>query len=119
MRSLLLLAFTVTPLSPAFSQITTSITCNVSTLPDEVRANGEAELVGDLVMVCTSTGPSQSVLVNIQVFLNVNLTSRIMNPLTLQTKARLIIDEPQPGVPNTANGCPYPGQVLGTPGGPA
>ena len=116
MRSLFLTTFAVTALAPAFSQVLGPVTCNINTLPPEVRANGEAELVSDLVIVCTSMGPSQSVLINIQVFLNVNLTSRIMNPMTHETEALLLIDEPHPGVPNLTNGCPYLGQVLGASG---
>lgn len=81
-----------------------------------VRAGGEAELVGDLVIKCSNSGSSQSLLVNFQLFLNVNLTSRLMNPAIQQTEALLLIDEPQPGVPNISNGFPYVGQVAGAPG---
>jgi hypothetical protein len=96
-----------------------SVTCNGSALPPEVRSTGAAELVSDLVLVCTSAGPSQSIVVNIQLFLNVNLTSRITNPVTHETEALLLIDEPHPGVANISNGFVYVGQVLGTPGIPA
>jgi hypothetical protein len=118
-RSLLALTFAAAALAPAYSQIGTT-TCNVNpTVPAIVRGDGGSELVSDVVMTCTSTGPSVSANVNIQIFLNVNLTSRIMNPVTKETEGLLLIDEPKPGVPNSSNGFPYFGQVLGTPGVPA
>ena len=81
-----------------------------------MRSNGASELVRDVVMTCSNPGPSASVNVNIQIFLNVDLTSRIMNPVTKLTEGLLLIDDPLPGVANTSNGFPYFGQVLGTPG---
>jgi hypothetical protein len=116
MRILFGLAFTVAALSPLYSQITCTVSSGV---PPMVRARGAAELVDDLVMTCTSSGPSQSVLVNIQIFLNVNLTSHITNAITHESEGLLLIDEPKPGVPNTSNGFPYFGQVPGTLGVPA
>jgi hypothetical protein len=85
-------------------------------VPPEALLEGHAELVGVLVMTCTGMGPSQSALVNIHIFLNVNVTSRITTVATSETEALLLIDEPKPGIPNTSNGFPYFGQVLGTPG---
>ena len=116
-RSPLVLMIVLATLAPAYSQV---VTCNVSPAAAPfVRADGASELVSDVVMTCTSIGPSVSVNVNIQIFLNVNLTSRIMNPITKASEGLLLIDEPQPGVANISNGFPYFGQVLGTPGVPA
>jgi hypothetical protein len=115
-RNWLVPIFAALVLPPAYSQVST-ITCTANVAaPLVVRAGGEAELVGDLVLRCSNSGPSQSLLVNIQLFLNVNLTSRIMNPAIQQTEALLLIDEPQPGVPNISNGFPYAGQVAGAAG---
>jgi hypothetical protein len=100
-------------LVPAYSQ---PFSCNVSSDPTMVRLNGESEVVGDVVLKCTGgTGLSLGV-VNITLFLNVNLTSKLN--AAGQSEALLLIDEPQPGVPNASNGCSpaYAGQVLGTPG---
>ena len=43
-----------------------------------VRAEGHTELVGDIVLVCTGGNPSQAFLANFQLFLNTNVTSRIV-----------------------------------------
>lgn len=93
------------------------VTCTLATPPPPlVPSHGESELVEDIVLTCVSAGPSQSALVNISLFLSVNLTSRITNTSTLATEALLLIDDPMPGVANTSNGFPYFGQVLGMPG---
>ena len=102
-------------LAPVYSQVTCSASASA---PPVIRGNGGADLVGDIVVVCTS-GSSVSTLVNFSYFLNTELTSRITNPITMDTEALLLIDDPQPGVPNTSNGFPYFGQVLGTAGIPA
>src|SRR5260370_5823184 len=119
-RALLALTFGAVSLAPLYSQVPGPITCNLnSPQPPIMRSNGASELVRDVVMACTNPGPSTSVIVNIQIFLNVDLTSRIMNPVTKLTEGLLLIDDPLPGVANTSNGFPYFGQVLGTPGVPA
>jgi hypothetical protein len=112
MRVSFALALTLA-LAPVYSQ---PLTCNVSSDPTMVRLNGESELAGDVVLQCTGgTGLSLGV-VNITLFLNVNLTSKLN--AAGQSEALLLIDEPQPGVPNASNQCSpaYTGQVLGTPG---
>jgi hypothetical protein len=62
------------------------------------RAEGLAELVGDEVITCTGGTPTANGTampqVNIEVFLNVNVTSRITS--TGLTEALLMIDEPAP-----------------------
>ncbi len=116
-RTLLALTFGVVSLAPLYSQVPGPITCDLnSPPPPAMRSNGASELVRDVVMTCSNPGPSASVNVNIQIFLNVDLTSRIMNPVTKLTEGLLLIDDPLPGVANTSNGFPYFGQVLGTPG---
>jgi hypothetical protein len=118
MAKLLLLAFafavllTVVPVAHS-----APVTCTLATpMPPAVPANGESELVEDVVMTCVSAAPSESVVIDIVLTLNVNLTSRITDTTTLADEALLLIDDPKPGVANTSNGFAYFGQVLGTPG---
>ncbi len=67
-------------------------------VPPIVRAEGLAELVGDLTLNCTGGTPTpagQTVpQTNIQIFLNTNVTSRILNTAGNFDEALLIIDEP-------------------------
>lgn len=83
----------------ASAQITPALSCtsNAGATP-LVRAEGIAELVGDVVLNCTGgtpTAPGAIVpQVNIQVFLNTNITSRLVSdPLS---EALILIDEPAP-----------------------
>src|SRR5260370_15457909 len=115
-RSLLVLVFTLVALAPVYSQVFPLGNCTISASVPLINVNGDAELVSDAVMTCTSTAPSVSTLVNITLTLNTDLTSRLMNPVTMDSEALLLIDEPQPGVPNSSNGFPYFGQVLGASG---
>ncbi len=115
-RSLLVLVFTLVALAPVYSQVFPLGNCTISASVPLINVNGESELVSDAVMTCTSTAPSVSTLVNITLTLNTDLTSRLMNPVTMDSEALLLIDEPQPGVPNSSNGFPYFGQVLGASG---
>jgi hypothetical protein len=114
MRGVLALAITL-GLAPAFGQIS----CDVASLPTMVRLNGASELTGDVVLTCTGGDPSIPALVNITLFLNVNATPRITNITTSETETLLLVDEPQAGLPNLSNGCPYVGQIRGTLGGAA
>jgi hypothetical protein len=115
------LAFAVSlGLAPAFAQAVTPVSCAVaSPSPTLVRLNGASELAGDVVATCTGGDPSVASLVNITLFLNVDATPRITNTSTSETETLLLIDEPQASLPNSSNGCPYVGQVLGTLGGAA
>src|ERR1700680_4184230 len=115
-RGLYLFAFVALALPAGCAHTAAPPACNMTSVPNPARANGEAELVGDLVVTCVYTGPSVSTLVNFTFFLSTPLTSRIMNSVTLETEGLLLIDDPQPGLPNVSNGFPYLGQVLGTPG---
>jgi hypothetical protein len=108
------LAILSATLPVAYSQLAT---CTLATpTPPSVAAAGESELVEDVFLTCASTAPSQSIIINVQVDLNTNLTSRITNTATMAMEPLLLIDDPEPGVANTSNGFPYFGQVLGTPG---
>jgi hypothetical protein len=74
-------------------------------VPPIVRAEGIAELVGDLVLNCTGgvpagmvvpngpTGPAAVPQINVQVFLDVNITSRLTGSNDA-SEALLMIDEP-------------------------
>src|SRR5947199_5425764 len=75
------------------------------------RSEGITELVGDLVLNCTGgvpTAPGVAIpAVNIQVFLNTSLTSRLMQTGTATltnsfSEALLLLDEP---LPSAQFGC--------------
>jgi hypothetical protein len=57
------------------------LTCAATAVPPVVRAEGIAELVGDIVLVCQGTNaptaPASSFIVNVSVSLNVNVTNNI------------------------------------------
>jgi hypothetical protein len=105
---------------PAFS-------CNSNAgVPPIVRAEGLTELVGDLILNCTGGNPTalgaQVPRVNFQIFLNTNVTSRLLNDPW--SEALLMIDEPAGTDTNGGNlryctingGCPMTG-VGGQAGG--
>ncbi|HBY63859.1 MAG TPA: hypothetical protein DEH78_28880 [Solibacterales bacterium] len=87
---------------PAFGQLTCATTTGV---PPLVRAEGITELVGDIVYVCATPDPdgpqgpippqtfATDIVVNIQIFLNTNVTSRLLNSAGL-SEALLLINEP-------------------------
>jgi hypothetical protein len=90
--------------------------CNTSAAPAQLRAEGKAELVADIVLTCTGGNPTAPFLANFSLFLNTNVTSNLTGP-PLETEALLLIDEPQPSpAANVSNGFFYGGQVKGTPG---
>ncbi|MDX2153384.1 MAG: hypothetical protein SFV54_21755 [Bryobacteraceae bacterium] len=88
--------------SPAFGQLTCSTTTGV---PPLVRAEGITELVGDIVYVCSTPDPDgpagplpaqtfpQPIVVNIQIFLNTNVTSQLLDSVGT-SEALLLINEP-------------------------
>jgi len=85
-------------------------------VPPIVRAEGVTELVGDLILNCTGGTPTAAgnliPLSNVQIFLNTNVTSRILNSSNL-SEATMLIDEPYPAsgaVPSTA--APIAGAAL-------
>ncbi|MEZ5367159.1 MAG: hypothetical protein R2748_33680 [Bryobacterales bacterium] len=73
------------------------VTCQATAVPPVVRAEGIAELVGDIVLACTATdaafAPTSAFLVNVSVSLNVNVTNNINFDATNVTDSVLIINE--------------------------
>jgi len=78
-------------------------------VPPIVRSEGVTELVGDLLLNCTGGTPTPATSVvgttvvnnliplsNVQVFLNTNITSRLLNSSNY-SEATMTIDEPFPG----------------------
>lgn len=97
------LAFAVVALvmslsTPASAQVgTPALQCTANAgVPPIVRAEGLAELVGDVTLNCTGGVPTpagatvQSA--NIQIFLNTNITSRLVS--SPYSEALLLVDEP-------------------------
>ena len=81
--------------------------CTVNAgVPPIVRSQGLAELTGDVVLQCSGTNTGSGVTVNLQLFLNTNITSRVRPFSTTQTEALLLLDEP-----GSSQG---PAPVLGT-----
>jgi hypothetical protein len=71
----------------------TPLTCIANAgVPPLVRAEGLTELVGDIVLVCTGGNPLTPFLANFQVFLNTNITSRLVG--SDLSEALLLVDEP-------------------------
>jgi len=85
-------------------------------VPPIVRAEGVTELVGDLILNCTGGTPTTAgnliPLSNVQIFLNTNITSRILNSSNL-SEATMLIDEPFPTTgPVPSNASPISGAAL-------
>jgi hypothetical protein len=82
----------------ASAQTPTAFACNATATPFQVRHEGETEKLGDFLVVCTggtSVAPAIAApTVNIQIFLNVNDTNRIMSASLHATDALLLVDEP-------------------------
>jgi hypothetical protein len=93
---------------PAAAQTTagTPLNCFANAgVPPVVRAEGYTELVGDLVITCTGGNPATPFLANFQLFLNTNITSRLVSTGPDTSEALLMIDEPN--LPRLdANGAP-------------
>jgi len=96
------------------------------------RSEGLTELVGDLVLNCQGgvpTAPGVAIpAVNIQIFLNTSLTSRLLTSSTTlgpgaYSEALLLLDEPAPlaqfACSNTTTVCPGFGNGLGTANAPS
>lgn len=108
-------------LQSANCQVPPGMQCNTSAgSAPSVASQGAAVLVADLILSCTGgtpTPPGQTVpQLNVQISLNVNVSSRILNnPLT---EALLLLDEPDS---KTQLACAQPNcaNVAGAPVGPA
>jgi hypothetical protein len=75
-----------------------ALRCTASSgVPPLLRAEGLTELTGDIILNCTGGDPAAPRLVNFQVFLNTNITSRLYGGA--YTEAILMLDEP--GVPRS------------------
>src|SRR5260370_4358477 len=79
--------------------------CTPAAVPTIARTEGVSELVGDMLLNCTGGVPtpigSAVPKSNIQLFLNVNITSMIVGPGAF-SDALMLIDEPYPTPPSTA-----------------
>jgi hypothetical protein len=115
---LALMTFMVFGTSVAQAQATGLVTCTATAVPPVVRAEGIAELVGDIVLACITTNSAQfapgvDFLVNVSVSLNVNVTNNInFGAGTNVTDAVLVVNE---------NNCTSPnplGNLSGTCGAP-
>jgi hypothetical protein len=97
---MLLLVVLVALTGVASAQFVNPLACtaNASSVP-LVRAEGVAEEVGQVIIVCTGGSPTavgQPIpTVNVQVFLNTNVTSRLVGT---GSEALLLIDEPAPAI---------------------
>lgn len=105
-KSLLLLAVIAMTVTAANAQlgVTAPFSCSATTgVPPLVRAEGLAELVGDIVLNCTGGTPTvlgtEVPKVNVRVFVNTNVTSWLLNSSN-KNEALLMIDDPQPGSQN-------------------
>jgi len=98
-----LAVFALMGAASAFAQTNAgnSLQCTANAgVPPAVRAEGYTELTGDLVVTCTGGDPAQPFNANFQLFLNTNITSRLLADGT--SEALLMIDEP--GLARTAVG---------------
>jgi hypothetical protein len=94
----------------AQAQVTGLLTCAATAVPPVVRAEGIAELVGDVVLVCQGTNapvaPAPSFVVNVSISLNVNVTNNInFGAGSNVTDAVLIVNE---------NNCAAPSNIGST-----
>ena len=76
-----------------------AFTCTATAgVPPVVRGEGLSEQVGDIVLTCTGGSPtlveSNVPQNNIQIFLNTNITSRLLAGSSTLSEALLLIDEP-------------------------
>jgi hypothetical protein len=101
-KSLLLIAIITAMAVAGYGQVQspTTMQCNATAgNPATIRAEGLAELVGDVTIRCrfgTPTNPAVNVpKYNIRVFLNTTVTSRLLD--SPWNEALLLMDEPAPG----------------------
>ncbi|MDQ6699645.1 MAG: hypothetical protein M3Z36_05615, partial [Acidobacteriota bacterium] len=114
----LLLAATAALLSPVLSA--QQFQCNASVAnPPLLRVEGLNEHVGEIQLICTGGTPTPAgqpvPRLDVQIFLNTNVTSRLLDP-TGASEALLLINDPAPGsqivcAPNTS--CPMTANGLG------
>ncbi|MEZ5401998.1 MAG: hypothetical protein R2729_20160 [Bryobacteraceae bacterium] len=105
-KSFLALAVLALGAGSAFGQVITPLSCTAQAAgTPSIRAEGVAELVGDVLIICnggTPNGPTEVLRqVNIQIFTqpSVNVTSRLLASGNNDfTEAMLFVDEPAPGL---------------------
>ncbi|MCO5352662.1 MAG: hypothetical protein M9913_17500 [Bryobacteraceae bacterium] len=107
-KSLLLMALLVVVTGIASAQVFNPLSCTANAgVPPIARAEGVAEEVGQVVIVCNGGNPTVAgapiPTVNVQIFLNTNVTSRLVGN---GSEAMLLIDEPAPAIQST---CLAPG----------
>lgn len=116
-KSLLLIGLLVLVAGLASAQITPPLSCTANAgVPPLARAEGLAEEVGQVQIICTGGArAAQDTLlptINVQIFLNTNLTSRIYSATSSVggSEALLLVDEPAPTAQrlctNINTGCP-------------
>jgi len=101
-KALLVLLVLVFTASFASAQLTSPLSCTANAgVPPPVRSEGLAEEIGQITITCNGGSPTakDAVLptVNVQLFLNTNVTSRLIaGSSDSRTEALLLIDEPKP-----------------------
>jgi len=105
--AVLLIMLTLVVISSGLAQAQTGlVTCTATAVPPVVRAEGIAELVGDIVLTCLPTigAPAQPAFqTNISVALNVNVTNNIeFTTPDVITDAVLVINENNCTTPSTS-----------------
>lgn len=99
LNALRTLFIAIAAVSAAPAQVQPPLTCSMNggVIPT-VRAENLSELVGDVIIACSGdvTTPSGGSIprVNIQIYLNTNVTSRLLSDTLAE--ALLLIDEPPP-----------------------
>ena len=88
-------------------------------VPPLVRNQGITELVGDVVLNCTGGTPTLTTAQvpqnNVQIFLNTNITSKLLAGSSTLSEALLMIDEPSPAQQRVCSGvCSITGQATST-----
>jgi hypothetical protein len=117
-KSFLSLAVLALGAGAASAQVIQPLSCTAQAAgTPSVRAEGVAELVGDVLIICnggTPNGPTETLRqVNIQIFTqpSINVTSRLLAAGNNDfTEAMLFVDEPAPGLQHpcgTASSAPY------------
>jgi len=122
MYAFAVLALLLGLLPSANAQTVNGLICTANAaVPPTLRAEGLTELVGDIVLTCsggTSTPATQTIpQANFQIFLNTQVTSRLVNSSN-QSEAIMTIDEPKAGQVvqcTSVTGCSATGAGPGVP----
>lgn len=109
--ALAIIALSVIATVPANAQVGVFSCVANAGVPPLVRSEGITELTGDIILNCQGNAPVP-IIANIQIFLNTQITSRILNTGTGATEALLFLDDmivpatsaDGPGTPDPNNG---------------